>query len=278
MTPLPLLRALSLALPEPPDPGWGLPHDISLDGEKIDSLLHTTTFFVVLLFVIMLVWMLYAMIFHGRKHAASSERGDSKKAMMTTVGLAVLMFFVVDGNLFYNAIHDLKTAFWNFEEVNQRPDVVRIEVNAHQWAWDFRYAGSDGKFNTADDLIRLNDIRIPVNTPVYLQIASTDVIHSFYMPNFRVKIDAMPGMVNHLWFQAKETGEFEIGCAQHCGPNHYKMKANLTVLPKAEWEAWLKQGSEVGARAFDPADEKGHWGWDFTTEWNRRIGKAGAST
>ena len=90
-------------------------------------------------------------------------------------------------------LQDINKVFWNFDEVEQRPDAVRIEVNAHQWAWDARYAGPDGKFNTKDDIVTLNDIRVPVDTPVLLQLASTDVIHSFYLPNFRVKQDAVPG-------------------------------------------------------------------------------------
>jgi len=61
---------------------------------------------------------------------------------------------------------------------------------------------------------------------VILELASADVIHSFYLPNLRLKQDAMPGMINRMWFQAKETGEFDIGCAQHCGTNHYKMKGS----------------------------------------------------
>ena len=98
------------------------------------------------------------------------------------------------------------TSFWNFDKAEQQPDAVRIEINAHQWAWDARYAGPDGKFNTEDDIVTLNDIRVPVDTPVILELASADVIHSFYLPNLRIKQDAMPGMINRMWFQAKETG------------------------------------------------------------------------
>ena len=140
---------------------------------------------------------------------------------------------------------------------------MRIQINAHQWAWDARYAGPDGKFNTEDDVVTLNDIRVPIDSPIVMQLASTDVIHSLYLPNFRVKMDAVPGQVNNLYFQAKETGEFEIGCAQHCGPNHYKMRGQLTVMPKDAYEAWLKAGSADGKRMFDPADKDANWGWEW---------------
>src|SRR5581483_7940233 len=101
---------------------------------------------------------------------------------------------------------------------------VRIEVNAHQWAWDVRYTGPDGKFNTADDVTSLNEITVPVDAPVILELASTDVVHSLYIPNLRIKQDVVPGTLTKAWFQATETGQFEIGCAQHCGTHHYKMR------------------------------------------------------
>jgi cytochrome c oxidase subunit 2 len=142
---------------------------------------------------------------------------------------------------------------------------VRIEVNAHQWAWDARYSGPDGKFNTADDIVTLNDIRVPIDTPVLFQLASTDVIHSFSLPNFRNKIDAMPGMINRMWIWPVETGEFDIGCTQHCGINHYKMKGRLTVLSKAEFDDWSHAMSEQHARGFDAEDTAAQWGW----EWKR---------
>ena len=131
-------------------------------------------------------------------------------------------------------VHASESIF-DFAGAEAKPGAVRIEINAHQWAWDARYAGPDGKFNTADDIVILNDIGVPVGAPVIFQLASTDVIHSFYVPNLRMKLDAVPGTVNRMWFQAKETGEFEIVCAQHCGTNHYKMRGTLTVLPRAEY-------------------------------------------
>jgi cytochrome c oxidase subunit 2 len=158
---------------------------------------------------------------------------------------------------------DLNKIFWNFDGVEARPDVVTIEINAHQWAWDARYAGPDGKFNTKDDIVTLNDIRVPEGVPVLMQIASTDVIHSLYLPNFRVKQDAVPGMINRLWFEAKETGQFVIGCAQHCGVNHYKMQGMLTVLSREDYKAWAEETSQRSARAFDPKDEEAQWGWEW---------------
>jgi cytochrome c oxidase subunit 2 len=107
---------------------------------------------------------------------------------------------------------------------------------------------------------------VPKEAPVVLQLASVDVIHSFYLPNLRIKTDAVPGMVNRLWFQAQETGQFEIACAQHCGVHHYKMRGILTVLERERYDDWLRRMSRQAAIAFDPNDEDQKWGWDWTRE------------
>jgi cytochrome c oxidase subunit 2 len=245
-----------------PETGIGLPRDVSLNGHLSDWLTNVTHVFNIILFTIMCVWMGIACLKHGRNHQAEYDRGDDKRSIKIALMLSAVIFFVVDGNLFVNTINDLGT-IWNFAAVDQKPDTLRIEVNAHQWAWDGRYAGPDGKFNTDDDVVVWNDFKVPVDTPVYVQLASTDVIHSFYLPNFRMKQDAVPGQLNPMWFQAKELGDFDIGCAQHCGTHHYKMKGLLSVVSKDEFQKWLKEASVNGQRAFDANDGVAHWGWDW---------------
>jgi len=209
------------------------------------------------------IWMVWACVKHNQKHEAEYDHGDAKKSVRTALLLSAVIFFVVDGNLFYNSTTVVFRVFWNHDSVENNPQAVKIEVNAHQWAWDARYAGPDGKFNTKDDIVTLNDIRVPLGVPVLLQLVSPDVIHSFYLPNLRIKQDAMPGMINRLWFQAKETGEFDIGCAQHCGVHHYKMKGMLSVLSPEEFKAWAADQSAIGSRAYDPKDTEAHWGWEW---------------
>jgi cytochrome c oxidase subunit 2 len=102
---------------------------------------------------------------------------------------------------------------------------------------------------------------------VVIQLASTDVIHSFSLPNFRVKQDAVPGSINRLWFSAKELGEFDIACAQHCGVAHYKMRGQLTVLSPEGYAAWLEQSSQLARRGYDAGDNSGHWAWG----WERGV-------
>ena len=241
----------------------GMPHDASLNGWRIDALINETSFFVILLFIIMVAWMVTSVVRHGPSHQARFDHGTSRRSIAVALGIALAIFAVVDGHLFVNSILLWKDVVGNFAMVEADPGTVRIEVNAHQWAWSVRYAGPDGKFNTADDIVSLNDVVVPEGAPIVFQFVSTDVIHDFNIPNMRTKIDVVPGMVNRMWFQAKETGEFDIACAQHCGVNHYKMKGKLTVLPRADFERWASQASANSARGYDPDDAEAHWGWDW---------------
>ncbi|MCK6589734.1 MAG: cytochrome C oxidase subunit II [Polyangiaceae bacterium] len=257
-----LASSMVYAAPQP-ESGIGLPRDISVEGHRIDWLIRVTGLFVTILFVIMCVWMLLAIVKHNKNHEAEYDHGNARHQVRFAAGLSAVIFFVVDGNLWVNSTVDVTSTFWNFAKAESTPNAVRIEINAHQWAWDARYAGTDGKFNTADDVVTLNDIRVPVNTPVVFQIASADVIHSFWIPNMRIKQDAMPGMINRMWISAKEVGQVDIACTQHCGTNHYKMKGTLTVLTAEEYAKWLAEASANGARSYNPDDKDSHWGWEW---------------
>jgi cytochrome c oxidase subunit 2 len=243
-----------------------LPVDASVEGHRIDWLMGVTNVLTGILFLIMFGWILYAVIKHNEKHEARYDHGTSKRSISLALAMAGSVFVFVDGNLFFNSTTDLEEVFHNFEKVEKNPETIRVEVNAHQWAWDLRYAGPDGKFNTKDDIVSLNDLRIPVDTPVIFNVASTDVLHAFNLPNFRAKVDAVPGTVNRFWIEAKEPGEYQIVCAQHCGTNHYKMKGVVTVLSKEDYARWAEEASQVSARGYDENDEAAHWGWAWKAD------------
>ena len=99
-----------------------------------------------------------------------------------------------------------------------------------------------------DDILTLNEIAVPVNRPVRLRLKSKDVIHSFFLPNFRVKQDVVPGMTPEVVFVPTRTGHFEIACAELCGLAHYRMRAFFNVLTEEEFENWLR----LQAAAKDP--------------------------
>ncbi len=256
------LNCLALLFSGPFEP-VNLLHDASEFGWKIDETITETTVFVVILFIMTVVWMLWSVFMNGPTHKAVFEDGADFKSWRWTALIAALIFIVVDGPLLVHSTEFMWGTFFDFKGAEAKPGAVRIEVNAHQWAWNARYAGPDGTFNTADDIVVLNDIVVPQGAPVIFQITSTDVIHSFKIPNLRMMVDAVPGTVTRMWFQAKETGVFEIVCSQHCGANHYKMRGTVTVLPKAEYDRWAQVTSVNATRAFDSKDMEAHWGWDW---------------
>ncbi len=95
--------------------------------------------------------------------------------------------------------------------------------------------------NAADDLTTQNQLVLPEGRPVRVLLRSMDVIHSFFLPNFRVKQDAMPGMTSETWFIPQKAGDYEIACAEHCGLGHYRMRGQVHVVAPAELESRIKE-------------------------------------
>lgn len=128
-------------------------------------------------------------------------------------------------------------------------DAVQLGVHGKQFEWQMSYPGADGQLGTSDDFMVRNQLHIPVNQAVAVQLTSEDVIHSFFVPEFRVKQDAVPGMHIIAWFQATQTGEYEIGCAELCGMGHYKMRARVYVHTPEAFNAWMAtQAAAAGER------------------------------
>jgi cytochrome c oxidase subunit 2 len=147
-------------------------------------------------------------------------------------------------------------------------DATTVEVTAQQFAWNIRYAGVDGKFGRTDvklindgaaeflgidpkdpagrdDVMTQNIMAIPVNRPVRVTLRTKDVTHSFFVPQLRVKQDAVPGIAIQVHFTAVKTGEYEIACAELCGMTHYKMRGRLLVMQEAEYQKWLKERASL---------------------------------
>ena len=112
-------------------------------------------------------------------------------------------------------------------------------VHAQQFEWQFSYRGPDGQLGTGDDFTLRNRLHIPVNQPVVMRLTAEDVIHSLFIPAFRIKQDAMPGMSINVWFEATEVGQFEIACAELCGIGHTTMGATVTVHSADDYQRWL---------------------------------------
>ncbi len=179
-------------------------------------------------------------------------------------------------------------------DVPKGPDAVHIRVVGQQFAWNIHYPGPDGVFGETsvdlvdevenpigldssdefakDDIFTVNQLHIPVNTPINISLSTKDVIHSFTLTELRVKQDAIPGMEIPVWFEATMTTDelleeikgtaregkgFEIACAQLCGLGHYRMKGFMTIHEMDGYEAWLAEEQEYLSE-----EEEDDWGDD----------------
>lgn len=236
-------------------PYW-FPPLASVQGADIDRIF--TAVLVVSGIVFLLVQGLLG-FFIARYGQSGSERAsywhDNPKAeaillISTAVILTVLVFM---GQRVWAAIY--------FSEAPA--DSLVVQATGEQFQWNFHYPGPDGAFGrldnalitstnfigldpndpvAKDDLVTTNQMHIIANRPVKVRLRSKDVIHSFFLPNLRVKQDAVPGMLIEYWFTPNQTGNFEIACAELCGLGHYRMKAFLTVdASQADFDKWMQE-------------------------------------
>lgn len=134
----------------------------------------------------------------------------------------------------------------------QSVDLVRVV--AQQWAWSFQYPGADGKLDTADDVKSVDELHVKVNTVTHFELVSRDVLHDFSVPVFRLKQDAIPGRLVKGWFQAQNTGTYDIQCAEMCGPAHGIMFGKIVVETAEQRDRWLAARAPiVAAPAAPPA-------------------------
>lgn len=120
------------------------------------------------------------------------------------------------------------------------PSSIEVKVTAKQFNWEFTYPGPDGKLGTADDVAIENELHVPVGKVVHLTLTSDDVIHSLWIPNFRLKQDVVPGRAIPAWFEATKAGIYEIACSELCGFGHYSMHGAVTVQTEQDYENWIR--------------------------------------
>ncbi len=152
---------------------------------------------------------------------------------------------------------------WSQVRGTPPPADVQVEITGQQFAWNIHYPGADHTFgrteaklvneasnpigldpsdpNAKDDVVTVNQLHLPVGKTVLVHLKSKDVIHSFFVPQFRMKLDAVPGLTGRLWVSATKTGNFEIACAELCGLGHYRMRGYLVIESPEAFQAWLAQ-------------------------------------
>lgn len=129
---------------------------------------------------------------------------------------------------------------WSQIKMNVPPTDETIRITAQQWAWTFQHAGKDGKLDTPDDVTLIDELHLQVGKTYKFELTAKDVLHSFSVPVFRLKQDAVPGRVITGWFQPTKPGEFDIQCTEICGIGHGIMPARIYVDYPEKFAAWLE--------------------------------------
>ena len=212
---------------------WWFPELVSTYGGHIDRLFLIILGITGVIFVLVEGALLYFLIRYRRRDGrrAFYIHGNTLTEIIWTVVPAGIMLYLAFGS----------QRVWSMIQGPPPAHQVELEVKAEQFAWNIRYAGPDGKLNTADDLETINQLHLPVNQVVLVNLKSKDVIHSFFLPQFRLKRDAVPGLTSRVWLQATKTGKFEIVCSQLCGLGHYRMRGFVTIESPEAFQQWLEQ-------------------------------------
>lgn len=174
----------------------------------------------IILLLLVTVAMIYFCIKYSRKKhpVAENIQGNTTLEVTWTVLPTILVMVM----FFYG--------YMGFKNLRDIPaDAYTIKVSGQMWKWTFEYPDVKKKSDT---------LYVPAGKNIRMEITSNDVNHSFYIPSQRVKEDAVPGRVNHLWFNAEHEGRYDIACAEYCGMNHSYMYAVLMVLPQDKFDQW----------------------------------------
>ncbi len=261
----------------------GLPALAAEHGGQIDGLLGWIHVFMLVLLVGWGGFFVYTLVRfrRSRNPVASYTAVKSRASSYSEVAVAV-----IEGILLFGFAIPIWAA--RVDRMPPEHEALVVHVTAEQFAWNFHYAGPDGVFGRTaidlldlqanplgidrsdpaakDDVTTLNQLYLPANRPIILKLRSKDVIHSFGVPEFRVKQDTIPGLTIPIWFvptvttaeMRAQTGnpafQYEIACAQLCGLGHYRMRGFVTVLSDEEFEAWMEDElaklKELGADPF----------------------------
>ena len=235
---------------------WGLPRAASSYAHEIDFLIGLLHWVMVLIFVLWGIFFVYCLVRYRARdghRGTYHQTGENASLIPDALVLAFEIWLIV-------AFHIPMWRAIKQETPNEKDSTV-VQLVAQQFAWNFQYAGPDGKFgrraaslvsasnsiglddsdpDAKDDITTINNLHVPLGKPVILHMTSKDVIHDFQVVNFRNKQDIVPGLNTRLWFEPMETGKFEIACAQLCGLGHTTMVGNVFVQSPADFAEWQK--------------------------------------
>jgi cytochrome c oxidase subunit 2 len=211
-----------------PDGFQLFPESASTTAPRVDALYFflnsVTAFFTVLIFVAIVFLALYY-----RRSAVRDRtriRPKSKVWLLEYVWIAIPLVLAMVMFAWGARVY--------FELRTPPADAIEIAVVAKQWMWKVQHPQGRSE---------INELHVPLGRPVRLRMISEDVIHSFFIPEFRTKMDVLPGNYTSLWFEATRPGVYHLYCTEYCGTDHADMKGRVTVLQPAEYAAWLSGGT-----------------------------------
>jgi cytochrome c oxidase subunit 2 len=249
-------------------PWWWTP--IASNWGYVDTTIIVTFWITGVVFVAILLFMAYCCykFSYKKSRKAEYEPESPKLELWLTIGTAVGVAGMLTPGLI---------VWGDFVTV---PDgASEIEVLGEQWSWNYRFPGEDGKLGTSDNknitddnpfginpndpngqddvLIMGDDLHVPLGHPIKMLLRSKDVLHDFYVPQIRAKMDIVPGMVTYFWFTPTRTGAFDILCAELCGEGHYAMQGDMVIEEAADFEAWLDEQETFSEMMSEASNDTG---------------------
>jgi cytochrome c oxidase subunit II len=218
-----------------------LPESASTVSGDVDTLFNFLMWLSVIVFIGLIGTGIYFLIKYKRteknkKAAGQLIHNTALEVSWTVIPLAICMFIFAWG-------------YKDYLKLTISPaDAVEFHVSGKKWMWEFEDPRTGAK--------SLNELVVPVNTPIKLIMTSEDVIHSFYVPNFRIKRDVIPNRYTRVWFEATKVGNFHVFCTEFCGDGHSAMLASIKVLSESDYEEWLAQGNSGDDLALEELGEK----------------------
>ena len=213
-----------------------LPADVSTFGPNIDSTIRLIFYVVGTFFILAEGALLAFVILYRRREGgrASFVRGESwRELAWVLIPVVIVAFFDV-------AIDVQAKPVWDLVKEQSPPPGLTVKLDSFQFGWSFTYPGPDGQFGK-HDLVQATTLTVPTGQVIRLLMTSRDVIHSFYVPQLRLRQDVIPGRQIPAWFKVTRPGKYEIGCSQLCGISHFAMKGILRVLTPQEYQQWVSQ-------------------------------------
>jgi cytochrome c oxidase subunit 2 len=210
-----------------------LPEDVSTFGSEIDSLFYLIYYITAATFILVTVLMILFLILYRQREGrrATYSHGNTTLEIIWTIIPAAILI----------VLSFMSVTTWAKVKRHAPDSDFEVRVTAKQFNWVMAYPGADGKLGTEDDVKFDNDLHVPVNKVVRIQLMAEDVIHSFFLPNLRVKQDAVPGRNILVWFEATKPGKYELPCAELCGFGHSGMKGWLYVHSPEEYAQWAQE-------------------------------------